>query len=740
MYGSAGWISKNLEIQTAAGFVLRLNLASLAHRSALVLAKNLGETAMVLSLDRWLRSALAAIILATSCGILSAEEPAEGDAKSQLPLGRVVMFSSGVAFYERRGEVEGDATIDLRFNTRDINDLLKSMVLEDLGGGQISTVSYGSKDPITRTLRTFSIDLTTSPTLADLLAQIRGERIELDSPTPTSGVIVGVEKREQKVGDQVVTTSILTLLTDEGLRNISLDNIGRIKLSNPKLDAELRQALMVLAMGKSADKKSVSLNFTGAGKRPVRVGYIQESPIWKTSYRLVLTDEKQPLLQGWAIVENTTEEDWNNVNLTLISGRPISFSMDLYQPLYIDRPEVKPELFASLTPRTYDQDMAASDREFAQMAQMDALERDAAPMAKAAMANRRGAQNGVELQMKRQMDEKAFDPAAGVQSVATASDVGELFQYRIATPVSLGRQKSAMLPIVNDSVSGEKVSIYSESTHAKHPLSGIRLKNSTDLHLMQGPITVFDDGAYAGDAQIQDLPPGSERLISYSMDLDTEVAPSAVNEPEQIVSVKVVRGVLETSRKYGRKRSYVIKNSAKKEKQVLVEYPLDSSWNLVEPKEATEKTRDLYRFGVKAEPGVAATLVVREERIDLQRVALVNLDDNMIRFYIQAAVVSPALKEKLGEVIKRKADLAALTAKRGELERQVTVIFEEQTRIRQNMEQLPKDSDLFRRYVTKFNEQEDKVEQLREQIKKAINDENVGRNDLNNFLSNIDLS
>lgn len=695
---------------------------------------------MVLSLDRWLRSALAAIVLATSCGILSAEEPAEGDAKSQLPLGRVVMFSSGVAFYERRGEVEGDATIDLRFNTRDINDLLKSMVLEDLGGGQISTVSYGSKDPITRTLRTFSIDLTTSPTLADLLAQIRGERIELDSPTPTSGVIVGVEKREQKVGDQVVTTSILTLLTDEGLRNISLDNIGRIKLSNPKLDAELRQALMVLAMGKSADKKSVSLNFTGAGKRPVRVGYIQESPIWKTSYRLVLTDEKQPLLQGWAIVENTTEEDWNNVNLTLISGRPISFSMDLYQPLYIDRPEVKPELFASLTPRTYDQDMAASDREFAQMAQLDALERDAAPMAKAAMANRRGAQNGVELQMKRQMDEKAFDPTAGVQSVATASDVGELFQYRIATPVSLGRQKSAMLPIVNDSVSGEKVSIYSESTHAKHPLSGIRLKNSTDLHLMQGPITVFDDGAYAGDAQIQDLPPGSERLISYSMDLDTEVAPSAVNEPEQIVSVKVVRGVLETSRKYGRKRSYVIKNSAKKEKQVLVEYPLDSSWNLVEPKEATEKTRDLYRFGVKAEPGVAATLVVREERIDLQRMALVNLDDNMIRFYIQAAVVSPALKEKLGEVIKRKADLAALTAKRGELERQVTVIFEEQTRIRQNMEQLPKDSDLFRRYVTKFNEQEDKVEQLREQIKKAIDDENVGRNDLNNFLSNIDLS
>ncbi|ADB17954.1 conserved hypothetical protein [Pirellula staleyi DSM 6068] len=696
---------------------------------------------MLLSATRWLRGALAVIVLATSTGLLSAQDPAaEGEAKPALPLGRVVMFSSGVAFYERRGDVEGDATIDLRFNTRDINDLLKSMVLEDLGGGQISTVSYGSKDPITRTLRTFSIDLTTSPTLGDLLAQIRGERIELDSPTPTSGVIVGIEKRDQKVGDQVVQTSILTLLTDEGLRNISLDNIGRIKLSNPKLDAELRQALLVLAMGKSADKKSVSLSFTGKGKRPVRVGYIQESPIWKTSYRLVLDDEKQPLLQGWAIVENTTEEDWNNVNLTLISGRPISFTMDLYQPLYIDRPEVKPELYASLTPRTYDQSMAEADREFEALAH-DEKSRDAA--AKPAMANRRmaeAASNGVELQMMKRAEDKAFNPASGVQSVATASDVGELFQYRIATPVSLERQKSAMLPIVNDSVKGEKVSIYSESSHAKHPLSGVRLKNSTDLHLMQGPITVFDGGAYAGDAQIQDLQPGTERLISYALDLDTEVAPSIEGLPEELVSVKVVRGVLESSRKYGRKKNYVIKNSSKKTKQVLIEYPVEASWNLIEPKEATEKTRDLYRFAVAAEPGVAANLLVREERVDTQRVALANCDDNMIRFYIQAAVVSPALKEKLGEVIKRKEGLALLVAKRGELERQVTVIFEEQTRIRQNMEQLPKDSDLFRRYVTKFNEQEDKVEQLREQIKKAIDDENNGRNDLNNFLSNIDLS
>ncbi|MGI8979509.1 MAG: hypothetical protein ACR2FY_09810 [Pirellulaceae bacterium] len=679
-------------------------------------------------------------------GFATAEEPG-----TNIPLKRVVMFSSGVAFYERNGDVEGNATVDLRFNTRDINDLLKSMVLQDEGGGKISTVSYGSKDPITRTLRTFTIDLTHSPTLADLLGQIRGEKVELDSPK-MSGIIIGIEKRKKPAGmNETVEVEYLNLLTDDGLRSVPLDGVGKIKLANPKLDAELRQALLVLALGKSVDKKSVTLSFTGAGKRPVKVGYIQESPIWKTSYRLVLSDAK-PLLQGWAIVENTTEEDWDDVNLTLVSGRPISFVMDLYQPMYIDRPVVQQELYASLRPRTYDQDLAESENEFrkAAIAAKPGSGSDAAQPAKKQMEQLAKEQTG--LRRNRLSDEKAaeggflegeakarFDPGA-VESVAQAADVGEMFQYRIATPVKLGRQKSAMLPIVNDSVEGEKVSIYNPAVHAKHPLNGLKLTNSTDLHLMQGPITVFDDGAYAGDAQIQDLPPKSERLVSYAMDLDTEVAPTMTGEPEQLLAVKLYRGNLHLTRKYGRVQTYIIKNSGKKTKKVLIEYPLDNQWTLLEPKDPTEKTRDLYRLAVTAEPGKPATLTIKEQRTANEQLGLSNLDDGTIQFYISAKVVSDKVKAALAEVIKRKAAHGQLIAKRGELERQVQIIFDEQNRIRQNMAQLPKDSDLFRRYVTKFNEQEDKIDQLREQIKKAITDETAGRDSLNKYLLELELT
>lgn len=699
--------------------------------------------------------------LALACGISialpttpvwgqAAEQPAVKEAP--IPVKRIVMFSSGVAFFERNGEVNGDATIDLKFNTRDINDLLKSMVLQDEGGGRVSTVSYGSKDPITRALRTFSIDLTSNPTLADLLAQVRGEKIEIDSPSALTGTILGVEKRTKPVGEnQSVEVSYLNLLTEDGLRSVALDSVGRIKLSNPKLDAELRQALMVLAMGNTKDKKSVTLNFTGAGKRPVRVGYIQESPIWKTSYRLVLGDDK-PLLQGWAIVENTTEEDWQNVNLTLISGRPISFVMDLYQPLYIDRPEVKQELYASLRPRTYEQDLAAADRDFGRAAepQFESFKRLAdakgegeslarRQLANAAPANGQARARGAYVeQAEQQMDKARL--AESLQTAAQASDVGEMFQYRIATPVTVARQKSAMLPIVNESVAADKISIYNPAVHAKHPLNGLKLTNSTDLHLMQGPITVFDDGSYAGDAQIQDLPPKSERIVSYAMDLDTEVAPTSTGDPEQLVTVKIVKGTLHATRKYGRKQSYVVKNSGKKEKKVLIEYPLDTNWTLIEPKEATEKTRDQYRFALQAEPGKPKNLEIREERTATQQIYVNNMDDGSIQYYINAKVVSDKVKAGLAEVIKRKQALSLLTAKRAELERQVTVIFDEQNRVRQNMAQLPKDSDLFRRYVTKFNEQEDKVEQLREQIKTALADEQAGRQALDKFIVELDLS
>jgi phage host-nuclease inhibitor protein Gam len=427
--------------------------------------------------------------------------------------------------------------------------------------------------------------------------------------------------------------------------------------------------------------------------------------------------------------------------------------MDLYEPLYLARPEVRMELYASLKPRTYDQDLAAADGEFRKMAeQLEKGRSESAALARNAQSDRArraalvpapptpdatyqrlgGRKDGLPI-------DADYGGASAISSVAQAADVGEMFRYQIATPVKLPRGKSAMLPIVNESVEGQKVAIYNESTHAKHPLSGLKLKNSTDLHLMQGPITVFADGTYAGDAQIQDLPPGTERLISYAMDLDTEVAPLAKDSPDRLVSVKINKGLLLTSHKFERSRTYTVKNSGQEAKSVLIEYPLDPAWTLVAPKEPAEKTRNMYRFTVNAEPGKPAALEVKEERTTSQQVAITNLDDGTIQFYINAPSVSDAVKKALQDVVQRKVAINSVVNKRQELERQIVVIDQEQKRIRDNMAQLPKDSDLFRRYVTKFTEQEDQIDALRKQVSASVEEEQKLKKSLDEFLLGMEL-
>ena len=521
--------------------------------------------------------------------------------------------------------------------------------------------------------------------------------------------------------------------------------MSRIKLANEKLDAELRKALTVLASAHATDKKSVELSFLGKGERRVRVGYIQESPVWKTTYRLVLSDDKQPFLQGWAIVENTSEADWNNVTLNLVSGRPISFTMDLYQPLYIPRPQEQLELYASLRPQTYGQDLARRDAEFAKkVVAMGGFAGGRGAPAKPAMARMRmvetkTAAGRLELEMAEAGEDKALDLRQGGQSAAQGGNVGNLFQYAIAMPVSLPRQQSAMLPIVNAEAKGEKVSIYNPAVQAQHPLYGLRFTNTTDLYLMQGPITVFDGGVYAGDAKIEDLPPGSQRLLSYGLDLDTEVAPQGKTQPEELLSVRLLKGTMITARKFVRSTEYTVKNSGKKEKTVLIEYPNDPNWTLLKPEKATEKTRDLYRFAVAAKPGEPAKFGVEEQRIDRQQVAIMNLDDNAIRFFVSAKVVSDAVKAALAEVVKRKHAIEQVAVERQQLEQRTGQIDQDQARIRQNMAQLDHATDLYKNYVKKFSDQEAEMEKLRGQIAKRMADETERRKELDEYLMGLDL-
>jgi hypothetical protein len=333
----------------------------------------------------------------------------------------------------------------------------------------------------------------------------------------------------------------------------------------------------------------------------------------------------------------------------------------------------------------------------------------------------------------------SFELQRSVVSAAQATELGELFEYAIATPVSLNRQKSAMLPIVNAPVAGTKVSIYNATVHAKHPLSGLRLENATDLYLMQGPITVFEAGAYAGDARLADLAPGQTRLISYAIDLKTEVQAADPVQEQELVSVHIQKGVLIATRRAMTEQQYTVRNRDQKPKTVLIEHPYRSDWELTQPPEPTERTRDVYRFTVEVAPDQTAELLVREEQPREQTLRLSDAGPDVILAYIRAPQISDNVKQALQRVVALRQQLDATTEEREQLEQQIRDIANEQQRIRQNMERLDRNASLYTRYVSKLDQQESAIETLQQEIAQLVATEQQQRQALQAFLLGLEL-
>ncbi len=683
---------------------------------------------------------------------------APSETSVQLPIGQVVLFSSGVGYFQREGQVEGDARVDLSFPTQDINDLLKSMVLRDLDGGHIAAVSYDSNAPVEKTLQSFAVNLSANPTFGQILNQARGEKVEIvlqqanaAQPGTLTGAIVGVEQKQETVDKAIVNVEQLNLWCADGMRSVKLSELQRVRFLNPVMDNEVRKALETLTLSHDTQKKAVSLSFVGEGKRNVRVGYVIENPIWKTSYRLVLGKEKEdkPFLQGWAVVENATDEDWKDVRMALVSGRPISFQMDLYTPLYVPRPTVVPELFASLRPVTYNGALTHAlvsgafdgrsglTRQRARVEETESLAKD--EKSKDALAFGVPPQSEeYRRELQKSLSDRMDLDGAGVSTMATATKLGDFFQYAIDKPVTLPRQKAALLPIVNKDVEGTRCSIYNERTQAKFSLLGLKFKNTSGLHLMQGPITVFEGSNYAGDARILDMEPNEERLISYAVDLGVEVNPVPSSDNGRLVQVKIVKGILHSQTKIRETKTYTIVNRNDAERLVLVEHPVRNDFHLTDDTtKPAETASDVYRFEVKVPAGKTATQVVTEEKILNQQVQLTNSNDDQMRFFLNSTISSPKVKDGLKQALDLRFALGKTQRDRQELERQLKDITDDQVRLRANLKEMPPTAAAYKRYLDKFDAQETQIEKVQADIKMLQDTEHQQQKEFEDFLNNF---
>jgi hypothetical protein len=721
--------------------------------------------AIAAALPAWAQPAPATQPAAQPPAIATAEKRPTVD----VPVRRVVLFSSGVGFFQHAGTVTGNAATELRFKTDQINDVLKSLVVSDADAGHVTSITYPSQNPVSKTLKSFQIDISSNPSFADILSQIRGAKVTVQlSDNTLTGTILGVESKDRPEGpkddQKVVHTSYLNLITggaDAGIRSIRLDDVLKLTLDDPALQSELNQALAALAQARDKDKKPVIVNFDGAGDRRVAIGYVVETPVWKTSYRLILPDQSskdEAHLTAWAIVENQTDNDWNNIQLDLVGGRPISFIEDLYQPLYAPRPVVQPRLYAGLTPQTYDEGM--NEKALNSPAPTAAFGGGGFGGGGGGRGGRGGNARVLNGALSRELAQQQagapmMTPAAvppadfaqGVAALADASKVGEMFQYSVAN-VSLPRQRSAMIPIITGQLPFDRVSIYNQSVLPRNPLHGVRLKNDSKNYLLAGPVTVLDmvkgpngqmTQSYAGDASIDDVPPGQDRLLSYGVDQDALVDADKHDAKNSLMTGVIVNGVLRLQYLDRMSQTYQIENKSDLPKDVIIEHPRSPDFTLKTPAKPLEKTDKVYRFETTVAPKGNATVDVVEERTRWEELAIMNLDITGLDTWAKNDTLPKTVQKALSTAGDMQRKLADLNRQKQTADADRASILQDEDNLRKNIDALASDTKSRNEAVkaltdkqTELNDTNKRIRDLQDGIEKA-------HRDLESYLSTLNV-
>jgi hypothetical protein len=283
---------------------------------------------------------------------------ASNESAAKLPVRRVVLYKNGVGYFEHLGRVRGSQDVHIDFTSAQLNDVLKSLTVLDLAGGRITGVDYNSEAPLARRLATLRLALGERPSVSEFLGALRGARLEVRGATgpALTGRLLSVERKTRSATNWTVETDEISLITDNGeVHSVDLNPTTSVRIAEKDLQVEVIRYLNLIASSRDQDVRRMTISTTGNGERSLYVSYISEVPIWKTTYRIVLPTkaDKKPLLQGWAIVDNTVGEDWNEVELSLVAGAPHSFIQQLSEPFYGRRPVVPLPESVQLSPQTH---------------------------------------------------------------------------------------------------------------------------------------------------------------------------------------------------------------------------------------------------------------------------------------------------------------------------------------------------------------------------------------------------
>ncbi|MFX1324160.1 MAG: hypothetical protein ACFE8N_04330 [Promethearchaeota archaeon] len=678
---------------------------------------------------------------------------------SKLKVKKVIIFKHGVSYYILEGFVTGSDTFELEFKVDEMNDVLKSLfVLDTSEKGYISSISYDAALETSQLLKSIMLDIPDKDSFSSLITQIKGAGVNLTlgGAKAISGKIVGIEFIEKMSKSEKIIEKLLILLQDDGIIiKIPFAEIKSFEILNDEIKKDLNFFLETVIAGKKKDAKNIIIHCESGGddgvERNIYVSYIRESPIWKTSYRLIMSKkqalEQKCLLSGWSLIENTTNQDWEDIELSLVAGLPVSFIYSFYKPIFIQRPVIHPPKTLSARPTEIEEGLEADKFEDYAMAELEA-----APMKKRAKAARVGSRpppmpavsGGFGRGVGTISDEDIYDKMKS-QIKTQTKDLGELFEYNISNPVSIKRKQSALVPILTESIKAKRILLYNMHEHDKNPNACLEITNDTNLTLERGPVTIIYDDNLAGEAIIPFLNKEDTRLLNYAVEQAVIIAHEQKSENLNVHRVTFGSGYSYEYYYTNLMTTYKIKNKTDEEKELYLDHSKTADYKFIEKPVEPEETPNYWRFKITIKPKDAINFKLKEQRENYSSYYIWNYSkEDLIKrvgFYVNQKFINPELENKLKEIANSLQTLSNLKIKEEKLINERDVMTDEQARLRENISVLGDDTQsisLKERYVNKLNDQENRFEEINKELdtlEKKIDDLNKKIEEKMNLLS-----
>ena len=763
-----------------------------------------------------------------------------------VPVRKVVLYKNGVGYFEHSGSVSGNQRVSIDFTSAQLNDVLQSLTVLDEGGGRIGGVNYNSTTPLAEQLKTLSLGMTDDPTSTELFAALRGQRVEITGGTASNGGggaitgrLMSIESRTEKIGtgdnSSTVDKFYLTLVAASGaVRVLELTRALSVRPLDVNLQGQLDRYLELLGSAHANGLRHLTLNAIGQGHRELRVSYISEVPVWKSTYRIVFPraasgEGLNAIVQGWAVVDNTVGADWDSVQLALVAGAPQSFIQPLSQPLYTRRPEIPISTAAQTTPQTHEAaenagpgaisgtvtdvtgavvanatvtataagtnaeatgstsgdgqynigplppglytltvtstgfsnyvqrnlvvsgqtktvnvrlnvgsasetvEVRSENRNFAQLAM-------APPSAASKAVHGVGAGSG-----------NGYGPGSGggtgggtyrTSDAFSAGDVStnafdDFFEYSLTQPVTIHKNESAMVPILQQELPAEHVTLWSDKE--RNPLRALWLENKSKLTLDAGSFSIFESGEFAGEGLLDPIHPGEKRLLSYAVDQAVRVRRGGFADTRTLHHVAMRQGVLVETTSEVSESTYTVTNGADEVRTVIVEHARRANAELDTKSDSAPKpeetTATAYRFRVVVKPHESADLHVGE-RANLSERIVLNALQFRSDYIISLSKYAPNLEDKLKPLIDAETALSDLDRRIADLQQKEKILSDDEARVRDNVAAL-KNNDAAKRFVDELNHAEDDLQAARKERTGLEKGRDAARKHLDDLIAQV---